>query len=103
MFDMIKKDLEDAIAKIKWFASLLSERLRIEIEVFKLFYKSEELKKRKEELFKKIGEEVYELRGKEKNIYSVKEIAEAIKDIDLLESEIKQTLEKASEISSITA
>ena len=103
MFNRIKKDLEDAIAKIKWFASLLSERLRIEIEVFKLFYKSEELKKRKEELLKKIGEEVYELRGKEKNIYSVKEVAEAIKDIDLLEPEIKQTLEKASEISSTTA
>lgn len=103
MYSRIKKDFDEAIEKIKWLASLLSERIRVEIMVFKLLYKSEELKKRKDELLKKIGEEVYELRGKERNIYANKEIADAIKKLEALEPEIKETVEKASEISRIAA
>ncbi|MBI5213586.1 MAG: hypothetical protein HY957_09520 [Nitrospirae bacterium] len=103
MYAKIKKDFDEGIGKIKWFASLLSERIRVEITVFKLLYKSEELKKRKDELMRKIGEEVYEHRGKEKNIYANKEVVSAIKELETLEPEIKETLEKASEISKITA
>jgi seryl-tRNA synthetase len=102
MFSRIKKDLEGGIEKIKWFASLLSERARVEIMVFKLLYRSEELKNRRDELLKKIGEEVYELKGKDKNIYANKEVADAIKELETVEPEIKETLEKASEISKIT-
>ncbi|MCL4456236.1 MAG: hypothetical protein M1147_09835 [Nitrospirae bacterium] len=103
MYAKIKKDFDEGIGKIKWFASLLSERIRVEITVFKLLYKSEELKKRKDELMRKMGEEVYEHRGKEKNIYANKEIVSAIKELETLEPEIKETLEKASEISKIMA
>ncbi len=103
MYAKIKKDFDEGIGKIKWFASLLSERVRVEITVFKLLYKSEELKKRKDELMRKIGEEVYEHRGKEKNIYANKEVVSAIKELEALEPEIKETVEKASEISKITA
>ncbi len=103
MFSRIKKDFDEGIEKIKWFASLLSERLRIEITVFKLLYRSEELKKRRNELMKKIGEEVYAMRGKEKNIYANKEVMNTIKELESLEPEIKETVERASEISKIVA
>lgn len=103
MFSRIKKDLEGGIEKIRWFASLLSERTRVEIMVFKLLYRSEELKNKRDELLKKIGEEVYELKGKDKNIYANKEVADAIKELETIEPEIKETLEKASEISKISA
>lgn len=103
MFDKIKKDFNEGIERIKWFSSILSERIRVEIMVFKLLYKSEELKKRRDELMRKIGEEVYAMRGKEKNIYSNKDILNAIKEIEALEPEIKETIEKASEISRIVA
>jgi seryl-tRNA synthetase len=103
MFSRIKKDFESAVKKIKWFSSLLSERIRIEITVFKLLYKSEELKKRRDELMKKIGEEVYRMREKERNIYADKDIKEAIRELETLEPEIKETIEKASEISRIVA
>lgn len=103
MFSKIKKDLDEAIEKIKWFASLLSERIRVEIMIFKLLYKSEELKKQRDELMKKIGKVVYEMRGKEKNIYASKEVMDAIKELETLEPEIKETIEKASEISKIVA
>ncbi|MDI6801921.1 MAG: hypothetical protein QMD01_07720 [Thermodesulfovibrionales bacterium] len=103
MFNRIKKDFDEGTGKIKWFASLLSERLRIEITVFKLLYKSEGLKKQRNELMKKIGEEVYFMREKEKNIYSNAEIMSAIKELESLELELKKTLEEATEISRIIA
>lgn len=103
MYTRIKNDLEEGIGKIKWFAGLLSERVRIELTVFRLLYKSEELKKKRDALLRKIGDEVYQMRSTEKNVYLNAEIVEAIKEIDALEPEIKETVEKASEISRITA
>ena len=52
---------------------------------------------------KKIGEEVYEMRGKEKNIYANQEVMNAIKELETLEPEIRETIERASEISKIVA
>ncbi|TAN43435.1 MAG: hypothetical protein EPN22_10200 [Nitrospirae bacterium] len=101
MFSQVKKDLEQGVEKLKWFSSLLSERVRIELEVFKLLYKSEEMKKQKDDLLKSIGEEVYEHRGQNRNIYARSEIIAAIKEIEKLEPEIKESLEKASAISKI--
>ena len=101
MFDRIKRDIDSAIEKIKWFSALLSDRLNVEIMVFQLLYKSEKLKKHRDELIRKIGEEVYKMRGKDKNIYSNKDVVEAIKELEMLESQIKENVEKASEISKI--
>lgn len=101
MFSRIIKDLENGINKLRWFSSLLSERVRIEVAVFKLLYKSEELKKQKDELLRRIGEEVYAMRGKDKNIYANRDIAEAIKELEGLGPEIQENLERASEISRI--
>lgn len=103
MFTRIKKDFEEGIRKVKWFSSLLSERLRIEIAVFKLLYKAEEMKKHREELLQLIGEEVYSLRGQNKNIYARTEVINAIRKLDQLDPEIKENIEKASDISKILA
>lgn len=99
MLGRVKRDFEEGVAKVKWFSSLLSERVRVEITVFKLLYKSEDLKKRRDELMRKIGEEVYALRGKDKDIYAHRDVAEAIQELERLEPEIRETLEQASEIS----
>lgn len=103
MYNKIKGDIENAIGKIKWFSTLLSERTRIEIEVFKLLYKSEELKKRREELMIRLGEHVYKRWDKIRNIYTDMEMKEIIDEIKSIEPEIKETLDKASEISKIVA
>ena len=101
MLSRIKKDFENGVKKLKWFSTLLSERVRIEITIFKLLYKSEELKKKKDELLKNIGEEVYSMRGKEKNVYSNKEIISSIKSLEAIEPEIRETLDKVADISKI--
>lgn len=103
MFSSIKKDIDEALRKIQWFSSLLSERLRIEIALFKLLYKSEELKKRRDELLRRIGEEAYQARGKDKNIYTNAAVVSAVRELELLEPEIRETLDQAAEISKLTA
>lgn len=101
MLTRLKTDFENGLKKLKWFSALLSERVRVEITIFKLLYKSEELKKRRDEQLRKIGEEVYSMRGKETNVYSNKEVAASLKSIESIEPEIRETLEKASDISKI--
>jgi len=103
MIGRVKKDFESGIKKVKWFATLLSERVRIEITIFKLLYKSEELKKKRDELLRQIGEEVYEMRTKGKNVYGSKEVLAAIKSLESIEPEIRETLEKASDFSKLDA
>lgn len=103
MLSRVKKDFESGIKKVKWFATLFSERLRIEITIFKLLYQSEELKKKRDELLMQIGEEVYGMRDKGKNVYSNKEVLSAIKSLESIEPEIRETLEKASDFSKLDA
>src|SRR5208282_3206219 len=103
MLSRIKKDFESSIKKVKWFATLLSERVRIEITIFKLLYKSEELKKKRDELLRQIGEEVYEMKDRGKNVFNNKEVLAAIKSLESIEPEIRETLEKASDFSKLDA
>jgi len=103
MYAKLKKDIENGIAKFKWFATLFSERIRIEISLFKLLYRYEELNRKKDELFRRIGEEVYALRGTDKNIYARPEVIAAIQELDQLQPEIEETIKQASDISKISA
>lgn len=98
MLGKVKEDFENGIKKVKWFSELLSERMRIEITIFKLLYKSEELKKKRDELLRRIGEEVYEMRGRDKNVYASEEVIGAIKSLEALAPEIKETLERVADI-----
>jgi seryl-tRNA synthetase len=99
MYSRIKNDLEDGIDKIRWFARLLSERVKIELAVFRLTYQSEELKKKRNTLLKSIGEEVYLMRKSEKGIHANREILDALREIESLDPKIKETDDKVSEIS----
>jgi seryl-tRNA synthetase len=103
MYARIKNDLDEGLHKVKWFARLLSERVRIELTVFRLLHKSEELKKKRDALIKKIGEESYRINKSDKGIHPSKDMLDAITEIDALEPQIKETIDKAAEISRITA
>ena len=50
---MLKKVYENfrkGMEKIKWFATLFSERMNIEIAIFKLLYQSDEMTRKREAL-----------------------------------------------------
>ncbi len=103
MWQRIKKNFDRGIKKIKWFSYLLSERIKIEISIFKLLYQSEQLKEKRDELIKKIGERVYELKNmSDKSILKDSIVTEAFAEIEKINEEIESTKKRASEISSIS-
>lgn len=101
MWRKLKENLDRGIEKIKWFSILLSDRLKIEYSVMKLLYQSEQMKKRRDELMKTIGQRIYELKGHSDG-YILKDrvIADALSELEKINSEIESTKKKASEISS---
>lgn len=97
MFDSVARDIERGVDKIKWFAKTLSERVVVECSAVRLLYRTEELRRQRDELLRRIGQEVYEMRGKEGNVYANLGIMHAIREIEILDSEIHETSEKVSE------
>ncbi len=104
MWKRIKGNVDAGIEKVRWFSSLLNERLKIEISLFKLLYQSSEMEKKKEALMKTIGERVFELReGPEKQLLGDPAILEALNNLERLSAEIEEMRKKASEIGRIEA
>lgn len=102
MWKRLRNNFDSGIEKIKWFSSLLSDRLKIEYSVMKLLYQSEQMERKKDELMKTIGQRVYELKGySDRYILKDRIIMEAFSEIEKINSEIDATKKKASEISRI--
>lgn len=100
MLKRLKRNFDSGIEKIKWFSSVLSERLKIELLVIKLLFQSEKMEKKRDALLKKIGERVCELRGSsDRDILKDRFIAEALNEIEHINTELDSTKKKASEIS----
>ncbi len=96
-------DFRGGIKKIRWFAKLFAERLKIEIAIFRLLYNADRMHKTREELLKKIGERVMDLKGHhDKNILRDTVIAEALSEIDKLEKNMEETRTKVSDIGRVT-
>jgi hypothetical protein len=101
MWKRLKNNFDSGIEKIKWFSSLLSDRVKIEYFVMKLLYQSEQMEKKRDELIKTIGLRVYELKGhSDSHILKDRVVIEALNEIDKINNEINETKKKASEISS---
>jgi ribosomal 50S subunit-associated protein YjgA (DUF615 family) len=104
MWKRVKDNLDAGIEKTKWFSSLLNERIKIEISLFRLLHQSREMERKRAELMKTIGEKVFELKNRqEKHVLRDPAILEAMKDLERVEAEIEDTRRKASEIGKIEA
>jgi hypothetical protein len=104
MLKRLKNNFDKGIEKIKWFSSLISDRVKIEYLTIKLIYQSEQMTKKKDELIKTIGQRVYDLKAySDKYILKDSVITEALSEIDKINKEIDLTKKKASDISRIEA
>ena len=100
MLKKIKDSFDSGLDKIKWFSSLLSDRVKVEVSVMKLLYQSDQMEKRKEYVLGTIGRRVHELKDyPDRQILKDTIIADALAEIEQITSEIEQTRKKASEIS----
>jgi len=101
MIKRLKTNFDTGVEKIKWFSSILSDRLKIEFSLIKLLYQSDQLEKKRDELMKNIGRRVYELKEtSERSILKDRVIMDALNEIAKIDSDIESTKKKASEISS---
>jgi hypothetical protein len=101
MIKRLKTNLDTGVEKVKWFSSILSDRLKIEFSLIKLLYQSDQLEKKREELMKQIGRRVCELKeSSERSILKDRVVMDAMNEIAKIDSEIESTKKKASEISS---
>jgi len=101
MIKRLKDNFDNGIEKIKWFASLLSDRLKIELSVMRLLHECEQMEKKKDELVKKIGQRVLEMREHaDRQVLKDSVIMDTMSEIEKINQEIEQTRKKASDISS---
>ncbi|MCG2720496.1 MAG: hypothetical protein L6290_00555 [Thermodesulfovibrionales bacterium] len=101
MYKRIKENFDNGLMKLKWFSNILSDRMKIELSVFKLLYQAEQMEKNKEDLMKTIGERMLELKEhSEKSILKDRIIADAMNEIEKINQEIEEIKKQASEISS---
>jgi predicted RNase H-like nuclease (RuvC/YqgF family) len=99
MIKGLKKDFINGVEKIKWFSRIISERLKIEITIIKLLYRSDDMDRMKDEMLLAIGKRVYELKeNTEKNILKDRDIFESVAGIERLEKEIVELNQKISEL-----
>jgi acetate kinase len=102
MWKRIKNNFDSGIERIKWFSSILSERMKIEFSVIKLVSDRDKKEKDRAEKLRLIGERVFELKEQhEKNVLKDKAITTAISEIEKLNSEIEDLKKKASEVSKV--
>ena len=101
MIKKLKENFENGVEKIKWFASLLSDRLKIELSVMKLLHESEQMEKRRDELVKKIGRRVMEMKEHaDRQVLKDSVILDTVGEVEKIDQELEQTRKKAQEISS---
>lgn len=99
MWRRVKNNLDSGIKKIKWFSSILSERMKIEFSVIKLLQEREKKEDNMAEKMRLIGERVFELRNDpDRSILRDKLIVESITEIERLNAEIEDIKKKVSEI-----
>jgi hypothetical protein len=102
MFKKLKESFDGGVEKIKWFSSLFSDRMKIEYSVMKLLYQSDQMEKKKEDLMKTIGKRVFELKGySDRYIMKDNVIAEALHELQKINSEIEAVKKEASEMSKV--
>jgi len=99
MITRIKKSFEDGVNRLKWFSSLLNERVRVELAVFRMMLQADSLEKRRSELVGSIGERTFELRDKgELNVFKDAIVRKALKELEELDTELRALKERVSKI-----
>jgi hypothetical protein len=102
MIERIKESFRSGVSRVKWFATVFAERMKVEIAVMGLLYRSGEMEKKKGELLRTIGLRVCELKGSsERNLLKDRTVIEAVEEVEKLEKEMEELKQRASEMSSV--
>lgn len=96
-------DFRRGLERLRWFSSIFSERLRIEMAVIKLLFESDKVSRTRRELLMTIGERVIDLKSHhDKNILRDSVVSAAVAEIEKLDRQIDDIKTKVSEIGRVT-
>lgn len=102
MIDNIKKSLVTGIARVKWIAAFLSERIRVETSIAKLLYKRSRLEDEMDDLYRAIGKRVMELKnlGREEILkdFMIQQTLSDIKDMNEAAQDYKKEADNISKL-----
>lgn len=98
MFEIIKRDFLEGLKNFKFWASVISERIKIEINVLKLIKEINQLNLRRDELLKSIGKEVLDSWDRDLEIKENGKIISLIRQIRELETQLESEKKKLREL-----
>ncbi len=98
MLEIIKRDFMQGLKTFKFWATVISERIKIEINVLKLITEMNKLNIKKDELLKSIGKEIYASLDRYLEIKENEKISSLIRQIREIETEIEDKRKKFSEL-----
>jgi vacuolar-type H+-ATPase subunit I/STV1 len=99
----VVEDFRRGTEKIRWFSSLFAERMKIEIAVVKLRYDEDKIARTRDDLLKRIGGRIMELKSHEdKNIFKDTVVAEAISEIEKIDKSLEETRSRISDMGRVT-
>jgi hypothetical protein len=104
MLQKIYRELANGVEKLKWFLSIIIERIKIEIAVIRILGKSEKYEKEKRDILIAIGSRIVELsRRKKVNVFDDVDIKEALAKLEKLDEEINLLKKEAEDIVTLEA
>ncbi len=98
MIEKLRENFNKGVEKLKWFARLLDERLKVEMAFFKFASKAEKLRKEKDELARAVGEKVFEERQQLSLMARDEGLKGMLKEMELVNEELNALVEQTSKI-----
>lgn len=98
MIEIIKKDFLQGLKNFKFWATVISERIKIELNVLKLIREMNKLNIKKDELLKSIGKEIYGSWDRDLEVKENEKISSLVRQIREIEVEIEDKRKKFREL-----
>ena len=98
----IRKWFHKGVERLKWLASLFSERLHIELAIIKLLNNMEVLREKREEIVLRLGERVLQLKeSPAPDVFTDREVRAILKEIEVINEEIEAVKGRVSDLSKL--
>lgn len=100
MLDRIRKSFNDGVQNLRWFATFIAERTKVETSMARLLYESKKLEAEIDVLYSEIGKRVLELKEKgEKEVLKDFVVVQAAGEIKKIREQIEDYNKKAHDLS----
>ncbi|MGW8179469.1 MAG: hypothetical protein ACWGQW_12025 [bacterium] len=102
MIGKVYQEVADGVEKLRWYLSLVIERIKMEFAVVKILGKTEKYERDKRDLLVSIGKRVHELSERKRvNVFEDREIKDSLLKLGRLSGEIESLRRKVEEISAL--